>query len=330
MSDPDRPQDEDIDASPSTTSGGTHSTDPPRGGKCRPRSIAAGLRSTDTTIRKLNTLISSALGQDTALGCVEYLSHALHYFLLSRIWRKIKARLLALMRVVRRRKLAYLAPAPSAPKPLGESSWSPLLSLSSLMYDTRSAIRLLGLFSIWTWGAETVQDPPVDRMVRGLTWLQLLATTAYQLLENVAFLMSKDVLPETLWGRLDSDKLYAWSLLSLCAHMMLQLGKLWRESVLRNRTRQKTVLSTKAKINMPDREEASPTENDDRDLGLSTRQEEVRAARKSAVSSLTWGALCAHWGMAAGIGIPEEWIGALSFVADVWDLRDTWISIEVV
>ncbi|GAB1193969.1 hypothetical protein APSETT444_003206 [Aspergillus pseudonomiae] len=217
----------------------------------------------------------------------------------------------------------------NTPKPARTTPWSPLLSLSTLMYDTRCALRLLGLFSIWTWGSETAKAPPADRIVRTITRLQLLATTSYQLLENVAFLMSKDVLPERLWGRFDVDKLYSWSLLSLCAHMTLQLGKLWRESVLRKEEDRKLRLSTNGSIKMIDKEDENATEASDNNTEVSTRQEEITEARKSLISSLTWGALCAHWGMPTGIGIPEDFIGALSFVADAWDLRDTWNSIEV-
>ncbi|KAJ1713605.1 hypothetical protein NYO67_4301 [Aspergillus flavus] len=329
MSDPERQQDGCLDVS-LDTGGTTHSTntDPHCVGNCQLWSIAAGLRSTDVTMHKINSLISSSIGQDAALGSVEYLSHALHYFLLSRIWRKIKARLHALLRVMQRHRTTPCH-GQSTHTQVKTPSWSPLLSLSSLMFDTRCTLRLLGLFSIWTWGSETAKAPPADRIVRELTRLQLVATTVYQFLENVAFLMTKNVLPEKLWKRFDSEKLYAWSLLSLCVHMMLQLGKLWRESVLRKRADQKAVASTNGKIKMIDKEVESASEADDNDTETSARREEVHAARKSLVSSVTWGALCAHWGMPAGIGIPESFIGALSFVADAWELRDTWISIEV-
>ncbi|KAE8162632.1 hypothetical protein BDV40DRAFT_157009 [Aspergillus tamarii] len=332
MSDPGRQPDGCIDAVPGTVRGAgtTHfnNTEPQRVGNCRSCSISAGLRATDITIHKINTLISSSIGQDTAFGCIEYLSHALHYFLLSRIWRKLKARLYAVLQMMRRRKPTP-DHGPSTHTQIKTPAWSPLLSLSSLMFDTRCTLRLLGLFSIWTWGSETTKAPPVDRIVRELTRLQLVATAVYQLFENVAFLMSKNVLPEKLWRRFDSDNLYSWSLLSLCVHMMLQLGKLWRESVLRKRVDQKAVSSTSGQINMIDKEAETAIEADDNDTDISTRREEIHAARKSLVSSLTWGALCAHWGMPAGIGIPEAFIGALSFVADAWEVRDTWISIEV-
>ncbi|KAE8404929.1 hypothetical protein BDV37DRAFT_282459 [Aspergillus pseudonomiae] len=332
MSDSDHQQGDCIGASPGAERGSESKpstvTDPHRVGKCRLWSGSARLRSIDSTAHKINTLISSAIGQDTALGSIEYLSHALHYFLLSRIWRKLKARLYVLLKVICRRKTTPCQHR-SSPKPARTTPWSPLLSLSTLMYDTRCALRLLGLFSIWTWGSETAKAPPVDRIVRTITRLQLLATTSYQLLENVAFLMSKDVLPERLWGRFDVDKLYSWSLLSLCAHMTLQLGKLWRESVLRKEEDRKLRLSTNGSIKMIDKEDENATEVSDNNTEVSTRQEEITEARKSLISSLTWGALCAHWGMPTGIGIPEDFIGALSFVADAWDLRDTWNSIEV-
>ncbi|KAE8140422.1 hypothetical protein BDV38DRAFT_18196 [Aspergillus pseudotamarii] len=333
MSDPDHPQDGCIDRPPGTECGAgtTHSThpDPHRVGNCRPWSrVSAGLRATDITIHKINTFISSSIGQDTALGSIEYLSHALHYLLLSRIWRKLKTRLYALLRRMQRRKPTPCH-GPSTPPQIQTPAWSPLLSLSSLMFDTRCTLRLLGLFSIWAWGSETATAPPADRIVRELTRLQLVATTAYQLLENVAFLMSKHVLPEKLWQRFDSEKLYSWSLLSLCAHMMLQVGKLWRESILRTRADPKAVSSTNGRITMIDKEAGSASEAGDHDPDVLTRREEIIAARKSLVSSLTWGALCAHWGMPAGIGIPEAFIGALSFVADAWELRDTWGSMDV-
>ncbi|KAB8238805.1 uncharacterized protein BDW43DRAFT_319145 [Aspergillus alliaceus] len=282
----------------------THSADtgPHRMGKCQTWLTSAGLRSIDLTTQKVNTFISSSIGRDTVLGSIEYLSHALHYIILSRIWRKAIAHLHALLRLTQRHNPT------SCP---GQSASSPLLSLSSIMFDARSTIRLLGLFSIWTWGSETTETPPLDQIIRGLTRLQLLASTTYQLLENVAFLMSKDVLPTRLWGRrIEIEKLYFWSLRALGVHMVLQLGKLWREKII-------------------DREGESGTIANEEDAQALSRREEIRTWRKSLVSSFTWATLCAHWGMPAGIGIPESFIGALSFVADAWELKDTWSSIEV-
>ncbi|KAE8394365.1 hypothetical protein BDV23DRAFT_179847 [Aspergillus alliaceus] len=198
------------------------------------------------------------------------------------------------------------------------------------MFDARSTIRLLGLFSIWTWGSETTETPPLDQIIRGLTRLQLLASTTYQLLENVAFLMSKDVLPTRLWGRrIEIEKLYFWSLRALGVHMVLQLGKLWRESVLRRRADKEVALSTDSTIEIIDLEGESGTRANEEDAQALSRREEIRTWNKSLVSSFTWATLCAHWGMPAGIGIPESFIGALSFVADAWELKDTWSSIEV-
>lgn len=252
-------------------------------------------------------ILSTSTGQDSILGSIEYFSHALHYLFTSRQWIRLQ------------RRLGFPARRKSdiALESVGRSPSSSLLLLSSLLSDTRYTLRLFGLVSLWTQTSEIIQTPPEDASIHALEVIQLLASTVYQLLENVAYLASKNILPRRIiekWS--DIDRWYMWSARGLLIHMLLQLGKLWRAKTLRRR-REETSTSS-----------ISLTKSDDgARMAVETREArglEILAWRKDLFSSSVWALLCLNWSYGGGIGIPDKVTGALSLLADSVVLRDLW------
>ncbi|KAJ5105757.1 Peroxisomal biogenesis factor 11 [Penicillium alfredii] len=258
-------------------------------------------------------ILSTSTGQDSILGSIEYFSHALHYLFTSQQWIRLQ------------RRLGFPARRKSdiALESVGRSPSSSLMLLSSLLSDTRYTLRLFGLVSLWTQTSEIIQTPPEDAAIHALEVIQLLASIVYQLLENVAYLASKNILPRRIiekWS--DIDRWYMWSARGLLIHMLLQLGKLWREKTLRRRREETSTSSISLTKSVDGARMAVKTQE--------ARGLEILAWRKDLFSSSVWALLCLNWSYGGGIGIPDKVTGALSLLADSVVLRDLWKMDDVV
>ncbi|KAF9892417.1 hypothetical protein FE257_001525 [Aspergillus nanangensis] len=315
MADPEHPpgSSEPAGAQPATTGVGKASSVSPAGGASSSspssatattatarRQLLAALQATDGTIARLDKLMTSAYGQERVFAVTGYLSHALHHLLVSAPWIAVQTRLSLLARLNAR----------ATPKKSGSAASPPptsrLLALSSLMSETRYALRLLGLFPLWTWGADTLRSPPADRTIYTLTMLQVVSNMIYQALENGGFLAAKGVVSKKFvdrWGGV--DKWYLWSTRAWFGHIFLQFFVLWRQYVLRKRK-----LSTETEKGKEEKE--------------AELKAEIRAWKKSLVNNVCWAPLCLHWCVEKGIGFPDQFAGVVSFMAAAWGVFDLW------
>ncbi|KAJ6164396.1 hypothetical protein N7470_003068 [Penicillium chermesinum] len=262
------------------------------------------------------TLIAKTEGQDCLLGSIEYACHALHYLIASRALARLRHRLaFALRRYILRQGTSTLATGctPTDPSP------SILLSLSSLLCETRYTLRLLGLFPIWKQGVELVDSPSKDVISNVLDACQIASVTVYQLLENIAYLGSKDIIPDYCIRRLGGiDRLYLGSIRGLLAHFVVQLVKLGRAKLWSMKD------TGGASAPTPQAAEGKRAlGSDDCDEGARSQGQEWR---KDLVSSSLWTVLCIHWSFPHDVQRMEKLEGALSFLADFFLLRDSWIE----
>ncbi|KAF7596768.1 hypothetical protein BBP40_000196 [Aspergillus hancockii] len=260
------------------------------------RQLLAALKTTDVTIGRLDKLMLSAYGQERVFAVTGYLTHALHHLLVSAPWIALQTRLGLLARL---RSKANPTPPNTTP------AQSRLLALSGLMSETRYSLRLLGLFPLWTWGSDTLKNPPSDRIIYSLTLLQVLVNMIYQALENVGFLASKGVISKKLvdrWGGI--DKWYIWSTRAWFGHIFFQFFVLWRQHVLRKR---------KMSGEVSEKQEES-------------LKAELRSWKKSLVNNTCWAPLCLHWCFEQGIGFPDSLSGVVSFMAGGWGIYDLWTA----
>ncbi|KAI2789495.1 hypothetical protein POX_d04987 [Penicillium oxalicum] len=270
--------------------------------------LVAALTTTDRTIRRLNTLLSTASGQERVLATTNYVASILHQVCKSKSWNALQSRLLILGRFQPRPTL------PTDKAPAAAARWA---ALSSLASETRYNLRLFGLLPLWIWGAQTLKNPPADPILRVLTMLQVVSNVIYQLLENVAYLSSKGVLPKRFIEKYGGiNKWYIWSTRGWFGHIFFQFFVLWRQHALR---KERLAAQRKAATDIEAKAEVDTQAQESLRL-------EIRAWRKSLVNNTVWAPLCLHWCLEQGIGIPESLTGVISFMAGAWALHDDWAA----
>ncbi|KAL9626415.1 MAG: hypothetical protein Q9204_007326 [Flavoplaca sp. TL-2023a] len=114
-----------------------------------------------------------------------------------------------------------------------------LSSLSSLLSETRTTLRLFGLIPIYTWAVSTFQtsqpntnttNNPLsnplsnpENLTHSLTLTQILAGITFQILENLAYLGDKNILPLSPARR---SKYWLWCCRAWAVHVFLEIFKL--------------------------------------------------------------------------------------------------------
>ncbi|ANB13012.1 conserved fungal protein [Sugiyamaella lignohabitans] len=99
-------------------------------------------------------------------------------------------------------------------------------SLYSMISDFRMFLRLWGTLSVAEWTVDTLADPGSDDpLIKFCTYIQAIAGTLYQLLEDLAYLSSKKVisLSAPTEGKIWIVSCYFWAL-----HVQLELIKIFR------------------------------------------------------------------------------------------------------
>ncbi|OJJ44904.1 hypothetical protein ASPZODRAFT_120195, partial [Penicilliopsis zonata CBS 506.65] len=259
------------------------------------RSLRA-LAAVDVILQRIDSLISTADGQERLLGMIGHLAHTLHHFLV--LLHPLR------LRIAKYRKNANTEPPSGSPS---------LLALSALISETRYTLRLFGLVQLWAWGSEAIHNPPADRTIRAITLAQVASNIIYQILENVPYLASKGVGSKRFIERRGGfTKWDLWSTRFWLGHILLEFLRLWRQSVLMRRQTEGTT-GTDAEESEEDKE----TQKED-------LRRAVRAWRKSLLNNFIWAPLCLHWSFERGIGVPGSVTGFFSFLAGTWALVDAW------
>ncbi|PGH23778.1 hypothetical protein AJ80_02208 [Polytolypa hystricis UAMH7299] len=266
---------------------------------CGPK-LGAALRRADITMGRLNKLISTSAGRETALATIDYGSRVLHHALASPALLAVLARLHHSLR----QKSPTSSTSPSATTP-------PLLALSALISEARTTLRLFNLIPFWVWGSHTAKSPPTDPILRGIAFGQVFVNVIFQTLENVGWLVNKKVLPARILDRFGGlGKCFLWSVRAWLGHILLDFARLAREWVLASRRAKEDSKGEKKEV--VGEEEAVK------------RKQALREWRKSLVGDLAWLPLCVHWSLEKGLAIPERWIGMLGLLAGMWRLHDSW------
>ncbi|KAK2879414.1 hypothetical protein FQN49_000903 [Arthroderma sp. PD_2] len=259
----------------------------------------------DSTILRLNKFISSAHGTERAFATVGYSAHIIHYALThSRRLNKLALSALGRKNI-----------SPSSKSPDSPASHPHLLAFASLVSETRTSLRLLGLLPLWAWGSSTYKSPPSDPILRAIAYGQVLSCVLFQLLENIAFLASKGVLSKRAvekWGSLSKWSL--WSVRAWLMHILLEFVRLARENQLSSVERRRDAGTAEKGFRQAGKEEAAK-------ISL-----KVRAWNQKLVNSLAWLPLCLHWSVEGGIGVPASLVGVLSLTAGAWGIHDLWAA----
>jgi hypothetical protein len=174
-----------------------------------------------------------------------------------------------------------------------------LRALSDLISDFRIFVRVWGMLGIWEWGSGLWKDPPKDKVLKWIAWMQIGANVAYQYLENGAYLAQHGILGldaqrQTRW--------WVWSSRFWMAHVALDFGRLWREKMTRE----------------------VAWEGGEKEGKIQHLEREEKWWREAYVNA-AYAPLTLHWSLEGG-AVGEMWVGILGSIAGVLGFREMWRS----
>ncbi|KAI9660828.1 MAG: hypothetical protein M1829_006481 [Trizodia sp. TS-e1964] len=255
---------------------------------------------TDATLSQLNRVLKTSSGTDASLQLLSYSLTLLISILSASPQQHKPQKTTARPSPPSSRATDGRPPpriAPSSPPSLS-SLTTRLLAFKTLLGDVRMFLRLWGLVSIYVWAASVYKSPPKDRLLKGIAWLQVGATTGFQVLENAAFLTKHGVLR---LGKKTQGACWLWSSRMWAAHVALDFVRLWRVSRLAEARRRSGV-------------------------GEKGEREEVREREdwwRAFVTNAAFTPLLWHYSLEKG-ALDESTIGACGSVAGVLAVREAW------
>ena len=131
---------------------------------------------------------------------------------------------------------------------------SRFVALGTLLFNTRTALRLFNLPLLYTWTRNTMDDPYIrrDAFVHTTTALKCGFYMTFQCLENVAFLTEKNVLPVALTARWNPSgeigRIYLWACRAWLAGVVCDILRLAREAYINSMSRTEKVPSAETTL----------------------------------------------------------------------------------
>jgi hypothetical protein len=116
---------------------------------------------------------------------------------------------------------------------------SPVASLATLLSQTRTTLRLFGLFPLYAWARTLLQGPKEgqDKVLYGIAVTQASGYIVFQFLENLALLTDNNVVPKSFAARYQGGvynpaKVYLWSYRAWLVGVSCDFIRLGREAQL--------------------------------------------------------------------------------------------------
>ncbi|KAH0559332.1 hypothetical protein GP486_004151 [Trichoglossum hirsutum] len=174
-----------------------------------------------------------------------------------------------------------------------------LRALSDLIADFRIFTRVWGMLGIWKWGSGLWKEPPQDKALKWIAWMQVGVNVVYQYLENGAYLAQHGIIgfderKQTRW--------WVWSSRFWMAHVALDFGRLWMEK----------------------RAGQAAQEGEEKEGKIQRVRREEKWWREAYVNA-AYAPLTLHWSLENG-AVGEMWIGFLGSIAGIIELREMWRS----
>lgn len=265
--------------------------------------LAALLRAlpanTDAFLAHLQRCLATPAGIDTTLLFTCYASR-FSGALLAHLSRRSPRSLVALALALAPKKTAALiltTTAPAAPARLAAR----LAALGSLASEARTIARLWGLLGMYFWARRLVLDllsPSGGRLGAAalVDWVQLISCTAFQYLENAAYLSGKGVLG---WTPQEQGRAYVVGSRWLAVYTGLEIGKLLAEIVAKRQGRGSDKVESEEE------------------------KAQMEAVRRSMVINLAWTPLTLHWATEGGF-LSDFVIGLGGCIPGVIQMRKLW------
>lgn len=290
------------------------------------RYISHLARTADYNLVRLSKLLSTPASTDALLCTISYTLELVHA-LLSKL---LETRLTAIATDIAEKAdgvllpgetLIATLPAPDSTKILAQIVGSSK-ALAGVIGDFRIFVRLWGLAGIYSWARGTWHDPlpsgagTKERMVRNVTWAQIVSCMLFQILENGAYLSSKGALTSASWtgeaGKIRENKWWMWSSRFWAAHVFLELIRLY-------------VLWLYKDYNSEAKEEKQKIEDGEKEgkLLVEEKQRETWLWWRDLASNIAYAPMTLHWSVEEGF-LSDAGVGLLGTIAGGALLVDAW------
>jgi len=294
------------------------------------RYLASTARTTDRTLVRLSTILSTPSGIDTILCTTSY-TLTLLSALLSKL---LERRLTNIATDIASKADGILLPGETLIAQIPASTSTKRIAqivggskaLAEVISDYRVFVRLWGLVGLYTWARATYQEPlpqdagRKDRILRALTWTSIASCVGSQVLENGAYLSSKGALTTDGWvgeaGKARDLKWWTWSARLWAAYVGIELVRLGVEHYYYSPT------ASAVGNGQGDGEKEDKIEVEER--GKVAKLESWRWW-KDLVSNIGYAPMTLHWSLEEGL-LSELGVGACGMVAGGALLVDAWSS----
>jgi hypothetical protein len=273
---------------------------------------------------RLSTLLANPASTDALLGTTSYTLRLLHT-LLSRL---LASRLTSVAKQGHVSQFGRKNAAISTENTPLAQAVAATKAITPIIEDYRIFVRLWGLVGLYVWARRTWIAPfPLrkgagkkEMVLRVLAWAEISSLAGFQILENGAYLASKDVLISRAWsgekGKARQAKWWMWSSRFWAAYVALELVRLF---VLQYYHTEHLSHSTA--------EEQWTLDDDEKESKLlhAERKKENAMWWRDLVSNLGYMPMTLHWSVEEGRSVLSEWtVSVLGVVAGGTLLVDAW------
>ncbi|KAI9883062.1 MAG: hypothetical protein M1823_005173 [Watsoniomyces obsoletus] len=320
------------------------------------------LSRTDDTISRLNKILSTTSGTDTLLLTTNY--SLLTLLTCLDIYSRRRLERTAVAVAEKASAVVQLLPGETLIAAVTESSTSRLTrttrrlrALTDLISDVRVFLRLWGLLGVYSGARQTWLNPPRDLVTKRIVWAQILASAAYQYLENTAYLAQHGILD---WETSKQAKAWLWSARFWAIYVALDMGRLWRVKNLQERKVAKEMIESvkldaekekqsesegageKKEMNEESVPEAEAEQEEvlkeeketlsvqpkdvqmqQRDDGKAKKKEMIQKWWRQLYVNAAYAPLTLHWSLEGGM-VGDLWIGILGSAAGLVGLKQLW------
>ncbi|KAF2468766.1 uncharacterized protein BDR25DRAFT_264644, partial [Lindgomyces ingoldianus] len=297
--------------------------------------ILRHLSCTDRTLLRLSRLFSSPSSTDALLCTLGYTLELLSSLLSKALSTRLTTLASTLATnassiILPGETLIATIPAPPSAKLLAQAARTSK-ALAVVISDYRIFVRLWGIIGIYSWARDTyhsgLQSPSSntsnqpsswtkDRLLRAIPYAQILSCAAFQILENGAYLSSKNILTSSSWsGEAGKARENRWWILSSrfwALHVALEFLRLYLQMQILPVT-----CAPKSSSN-------SPIEDDDNEKDAKIRGRERQWLwMRDLLSNIAYFPMTIHWSLEKGL-LGETWVAGLGAVAGGVLLVDAW------
>lgn len=259
------------------------------------------IKTTDSTINRLNTLLRTSAGLSSFLSTANY---ALYILAHAHLTSPTRAQVIATLRTTLGLPASKIPPGALKPT----SPTSPVLPLALTLGELRTTLRLTGLIPLYVLLKSLIKtrNQAKDKITYAIQLAQALSYIAFQALENINLLTNKTVIDanwtNTRFARLGGNAgLVTWSCRAWCAGVVCDFLSLARQAQLSRRPG-----------------------SEYRELDADAKREADKKFWTTLFVASSWFPMALHYSINGGIGMNLGMVGASGFFANLANFLRLW------